>query len=148
MSEFSVAAIGAGVGDDRGRDGEPCAGYRLSDQPPAPPATAASRPAVSSSAPATLSSSSTSPVVTSATPSTTQARPGEPPARTGRRWVRYSCEYPESSLMDQVTKAAVKNQAPPDGLPGPTYTALTGAFAAALIPGEDYRSPTTWPGAT
>ena len=40
--------------------------------------------------------------------------------------------------MDQVTKAAVKNQAPPDGLPGPTYTALTGAFAAALIPGEDY----------
>jgi hypothetical protein len=39
--------------------------------------------------------------------------------------------------MGQVTKAAVKNQAPPDGLPGPTYTALTGAFAAALIPGED-----------
>lgn len=37
-----------------------------------------------------------------------------------------------------MTQAAVKNQTLTDGLPGPTYTALTGAFTAALIPGEDY----------
>jgi len=40
--------------------------------------------------------------------------------------------------MGQVTKAAVRNQTRTDGLPGPTYTALTAAFAAALMPGEDY----------
>jgi len=40
--------------------------------------------------------------------------------------------------MGQVTKSAVRNQTPTDGLPGPTYTAMTGAFAAPLTSGEDY----------
>lgn len=36
----------------------------------------------------------------------------------GRRWVEYSCTYPESSLLGKVTKSAQKLGTTVNGLPG------------------------------
>ena len=110
-----------------------CTDAPAPDRPPAPPSSTATP------APSSTVAQSTAP--TTATPLRTAISTGAPvlPPRAGRRWVRYECTYAAESLQGKVTTDAIRYQTDYNGLPGPTYTALSKAFPGeALIPAEGY----------
>lgn len=110
-----------------------CTDAPAPDRPPVPPSSTATP------SPASTAAQGSAP--TTATLWQTPTSTGAPilPPVAGRRWVRYECTYAAVSLQGKVTTDAIRNQTDYNGLPGPTYTALSKAFPGeALIPAEGY----------
>jgi len=60
----------------------------------------------------------------------------------GRRWVEYSCTYPESSLLGEVHQVRAEARDHCQRATGHPYTAMTRAFGSPLV------RPSTAPPAT